>query len=257
VLDQFALLDRAQTYNANILTDIRDYRREVDRSQRVLNRERNARRDAVAELSSLKSQIRSSIASDKQRYHGLRAKVRQLIEARRQAEIRASRRIAERQRQLQAAAQAQAADVNDIGGMVAATPSAGDTGGSSSDAVAPPPSSAAQAAVQSALSQLGVPYVWGGSSPGSGFDCSGLVSWAYGQQGIGLPHFTGALWNSGTHVSSSDLAPGDLVFYNGLNHVGMYIGSGNFVEAPHTGDVVKISSMGARSGFVGAVRISG
>jgi peptidoglycan DL-endopeptidase CwlO len=120
----------------------------------------------------------------------------------------------------------------------------------------PAPSSVGQAAVNAALSQLGTPYVWGGSAPG-GFDCSGLVSWAYGQNGISLPHYTGSLWAMGTHISASELAPGDLVFYNGLNHVGMYIGNGSFVEAPHTGDVVKITSMGARSGFVGAVRISG
>ena len=105
--------------------------------------------------------------------------------------------------------------------------------------------------------ELGTPYVWGGAAPG-GFDCSGLVSWAYAQAGLGgLPHFTGALWASGTHISSGELAPGDLVFYNGLNHVGMYIGGGNFVEAPHTGDVVKITSMASRSGFVGAVRVTG
>ena len=102
------------------------------------------------------------------------------------------------------------------------------------------------------------PYVWGGAAPG-GFDCSGLVSWAYAQAGLGgLPHFTGALWNSGTHITSqSDLAPGDLVFFHGLGHVGMYIGGGNFVHAPHTGDVVKISNLAGYSGYDGAVRISG
>ena len=105
VLEQFALLDRAQSYNASILTDIRDYRKDVDASQRVLNRERNARRDTVAELQSLKGQIKSSIAADKRRYNGLRAKVRRLIEERRQAEIAASRRVAEQQRRLQAAAE--------------------------------------------------------------------------------------------------------------------------------------------------------
>ena len=109
----------------------------------------------------------------------------------------------------------------------------------------PAPSTAGEAAANFALGQLGTPYVWGGAAPG-GFDCSGLVSWAYAQAGRGgLPHFTGALWNSGTHISSqSDLAPGDLVFFHGLGHVGMYIGGGNFVHAPHTGDVVKISNLG-------------
>jgi peptidoglycan DL-endopeptidase CwlO len=255
VLEQFQLLDRAQTYNASILTDIRGYQKDVDASQRTLNRERNARRDAVAELTSLKGQIRASLASDKQRYSGLKAKVRRLIDERKQAEIEASRRAAERARLLQSAASSQPVAVNDIGGVSGTSTSSGSSDPGVSVPV-PAPSSVGQAAVNSALSQLGTPYVWGGSAPG-GFDCSGLVSWAYGQNGISLPHYTGSLWAMGTHISPSELAPGDLVFYNGLNHVGMYIGNGSFVEAPHTGDVVKISSMSARSGLVGAVRISG
>ena len=252
VLEQFALLDRAQSYSASILTDIRDYRKDVDRSQRVLNRERNARRDTVAELQSLRGQIQGSIAANKQRYGGLRAKVRRLIEERRQAELAASQRAAERARLLQAAAVEQPVAVNDIGGVAADDPS--DPGAS---VPVPPPSTVGEAAANIALGQLGVPYSWGGASP-SGFDCSGLVSWAYASAGIGgLPHFTGALWNSGTHISSSDLAPGDLVFFHGLSHVGLYIGGGNFVHAPHTGDVVKISNLASYSGYVGAVRISG
>jgi cell wall-associated NlpC family hydrolase len=251
VLEQFALLDRANSYNASILTDIRDYQTQVDRSQRALNRERNTRRDNVAELKSLRSQIDSSIASEKRRYRGLRLKVRRLIDERRAAEKAASLRIAEQTRLLQAASTAPPA-VDFVAGAPAgpsATPGATPT--------APPPSTLGEAAVSEALKELGTPYVWGGAAPG-GFDCSGLVSWAYAQAGLGgLPHFTGALWASGTHITSSELAPGDLVFYNGLNHVGMYIGGGNFVEAPHTGDVVKISSMSARSGFVGAVRVTG
>jgi cell wall-associated NlpC family hydrolase len=251
VLEQFSLLDRAQSYNASILTDIRDYRAVVDRSQRVLNRERNARRETVAELASLQQQIKDSVAAEKQRYNGLRAKVRRLIEERRQAEIAASRRVAEAQRRLQAASTTQAVAVNDIGGVS----STSDPGVS---VPLPAPSTLGEAAANIALGQLGTPYVWGGGSPG-GFDCSGLVSWAYGQAGLGgLPHFTGALWNSGTHISSqADLAPGDLVFFHGLGHVGMYIGGGNFVHAPHSGDVVKISNLGSYGGYVGAVRISG
>ena len=249
VLEQFALLDRANSYNASILTDIRDYQKQVDQSQRTLNRERNTRRDNVAVLKSLKAQIDNSIAADKRRYSGLRLKVRRLIDERRAAEKAASLRAAEATRQLQAQSTAPPAVATVVG-----APAAADTGATPT---APPPSTLGEAAVSMALKELGTPYVWGGAAPG-GFDCSGLVSWAYAQAGLGgLPHFTGALWASGTHISSSELAPGDLVFYNGLNHVGMYIGGGNFVEAPHTGDVVKISSMSSRSGFVGAVRVTG
>jgi cell wall-associated NlpC family hydrolase len=248
VLEQFALLDRANSYNASILTDIRDYQKQVDQSQRALNHERNTRRDNVAELRSLKSQIDSSIAADKQRYQGLRQKVRRLIDERRAAERAASLRIAEATRRLQAASN-DPPPVAFVAGAPSADPGATPT--------APPPSSLGAAAVNAALQELGTPYVWGGAAPG-GFDCSGLVSWAYGQAGLGgLPHFTGALWATGTHISSSELAPGDLVFFNGLNHVGMYIGGGNFVHAPHTGDVVKISSMSSHGGFVGAVRVTG
>ncbi len=255
VLEQFQLLDRAQTYNASILTDIRSYQKAVDASQKTLNHERNQRRDAVSELTSLKGQIQSSIASDKRRYSGLKAKVRRLIDARKQAEVEASRRAAERARLLQSQASTQPVVANDIGGVSGSSTSTGSSDPGVSVPV-PAPSTVGQAAVNSALSQLGTPYVWGGSAPG-GFDCSGLVSWAYGQNGISLPHYTGSLWAMGTHISASELAPGDLVFYNGLNHVGMYIGNGSFVEAPHTGDVVKITPMSSRSGFVGAVRISG
>ena len=107
-----------------------------------------------------------------------------------------------------------------------------------------------------AMRYLGVPYVWGGSSP-SGFDCSGLVMYAYGQMGVSLPHSTYALWGMGVAVSQDQLQAGDLVFFDGLGHMGIYIGGGQFIHAPHTGDVVKISSITGwyASTYVGARRI--
>ena len=103
---------------------------------------------------------------------------------------------------------------------------------------------------------LSVPYVWGGSTP-RGFDCSGLVVYVFAQIGISLPHSTYALWNVGTPVSRDQLQPGDLVFFNGLGHMGIYIGGGQFIHAPHTGDVVKISSMSGyySSAYMGARRV--
>jgi cell wall-associated NlpC family hydrolase len=110
-------------------------------------------------------------------------------------------------------------------------------------------------ALRLAMSKLGRPYVWGAAGPTT-FDCSGLTMWAYKQVGINLPHYTGSQWNAGTHVSLSQLQPGDLVFfYSDLHHMGMYIGGGMMIHAPQTGDVVKISPMAGRP-FAGGVRVA-
>ncbi len=109
-------------------------------------------------------------------------------------------------------------------------------------------------AARIALSFQGVPYVWGGASP-SGFDCSGLASYAYAQIGKSVPHYTYAIWGQFPQVPSDQLQAGDLVFFSGLGHMGIYIGGGNFVHAPQTGDVVRVQSLASRSGnYVGAVR---
>lgn len=106
-----------------------------------------------------------------------------------------------------------------------------------------------------ALTQQLRPYVWGAAGPTT-FDCSGLVMWAYQKVGISLPHYTGDQWTAGTHVSREDLRPGDLVFfYSDLHHVGIYIGGGMMVHAPHTGDVVRVAPLGNRP-FAGGVRIA-
>ena len=114
-------------------------------------------------------------------------------------------------------------------------------------------------AVSIAEGFLGVPYVWGGASPEYGFDCSGLVMYVYEQLGIHLSHFSGAQWSEGTRIPLEELAPGDLVFFHpgasGPGHVGIYIGGNNFIHAPHSGDVVRISSLYEYSAsYVGAVR---
>jgi cell wall-associated NlpC family hydrolase len=113
--------------------------------------------------------------------------------------------------------------------------------------IAPGGNSIGTQAVALALRFLGVPYVWAGSSP-TGFDCSGLTMYVYGQLGIRLTHFTGSQLYEGRPVTQSLLQPGDLVFFHadarGIpHHEGMYIGNGQFVHAPHSGDVVKISSL--------------
>ena len=108
------------------------------------------------------------------------------------------------------------------------------------------------------MQYLGIPYVWGGASPVSGFDCSGFIMYVYAQVGVSLPHHAASQYNYGVPVSSDDLQPGDLVFFNGLGHAGIYIGGGQFIHAPHTGDVVKISSLSDSwyaATYVGARRI--
>jgi len=109
-------------------------------------------------------------------------------------------------------------------------------------------------ALQAALSKRGDPYVWGAAGP-SQFDCSGLVLWAYAQEGISLPHYTGDQWNSGVHVARADLEPGDLVFFfPNISHVGMYVGNGLMVDAPDFGETVRVEPI-YWNNFVGAVRI--
>jgi peptidoglycan DL-endopeptidase CwlO len=123
--------------------------------------------------------------------------------------------------------------------------------------VPPPPApTVAERAVKLARTQLGVPYVYGGASPG-GFDCSGLVMWVYGRLGIALPHNAAALYSTGRPVSASQMRPGDLVFFHGLGHVGIYIGNGRMIHAPQTGESVEIETLGERSGAIeGARRVA-
>jgi cell wall-associated NlpC family hydrolase len=125
----------------------------------------------------------------------------------------------------------------------------------------PPTNTLGGQAVSLAYQFLGVPYVWGGASP-LGFDCSGLTMYVYGQLGIKLGHYTGFQYYEGLRVPRDQLQPGDLVFFHANSagvpqHEGMYIGNGSFIQAPQTGDVVKISSLFETRyalGYVGAVR---
>jgi cell wall-associated NlpC family hydrolase len=108
--------------------------------------------------------------------------------------------------------------------------------------------------VAAAESRVGDPYVWGAAGP-SAFDCSGLVMWAYAQVGISLPHFSGGQYADTTHISMSQLEPGDLVFpADPGQHVAMYVGGGMIVEAPYTGATVHVIPLS--SWFVLASRVA-
>lgn len=110
-------------------------------------------------------------------------------------------------------------------------------------------------AAKVALKAVGVPYRWGGASPASGFDCSGLVYWAYGRNGVSLPHSSYALYGLGRPVRRSALKAGDVLFFSGLGHVGLYIGRGRMVHAPQSGRTVEVVALrGSYYGRLAGVR---
>jgi peptidoglycan DL-endopeptidase CwlO len=168
-----------------------------------------------------------------------------------------------------AAAAAAASVANAVGGPAsgaAATKAADQAGGGYTGPVSGSSGgdAAQAAAVQAALSQLGVPYVWGGEQPGVGFDCSGLVQWAWSQAGVYIPRTTETQWPSLQHVSLDSLEPGDLLYYynldgdNQVDHVVMYVGSGPYgsdtiIQAPYTGATVQYAPL-FTEGLIGAAR---
>jgi len=223
----------------------------VQARERQLHQLKLKREQTVREAAARKQQRASELAQQKRLLASIHSSISQL-QAQEAARERAARAAAEARLKAELAArkaQEQAA-------------AAQTTQSSSAPTIAPPPpvsvptgggSGAGHAAAASiALRYLGVPYVYGGASP-SGFDCSGLVMYVYAQLGISLPHYTVAQWNATQPVSSP--APGDLVFFNGLGHVGIYIGGGRFVNAPHTGSVVRIDSISSFGGYDGARRV--
>jgi peptidoglycan DL-endopeptidase CwlO len=120
------------------------------------------------------------------------------------------------------------------------------------------PPTRAERAVSFAVEAVGIPYRWGGESPASGFDCSGLVRWAYGRVGIDLPHNSYALYNVGRRVNDARMEEGDILFFEGLGHVGLYLGRGRMVHAPQSGrnvEVVRLASTNYGTRLVGARRV--
>ena len=110
-------------------------------------------------------------------------------------------------------------------------------------------------AVQIANHLTGIPYRWGGASPRAGFDCSGLVRYVYGKVGIDLPHHAASQYGHGRRVSRGSLRAGDLVFFSGLGHVGIYAGSGKFIHAPRRGATVRWSRLSSHGSYYGARRL--
>jgi cell wall-associated NlpC family hydrolase len=127
------------------------------------------------------------------------------------------------------------------------------------NAVLPAPApTRAERALRAALDVVGTPYRWGGESPATGFDCSGLVRWSYSRVGVDLPHNSYALYGEGRRVRETRMEPGDILFFEGLGHVGLYVGNGRMVHSPETGrnvEVVRLSTTNYGARLVGARRV--
>ena len=231
-----------------VLTDVKRFRAQVRERRARLKHARARQAQLVAERAAHKASIQSRLAERRSLLSSIHQEIAQIraAEARRQAEL-------ERQ------ARARLAQPQPL--IPELTASAQTAPGTSPAPAAPAPVPAPAPSryggvVGIAMQYLGTPYVYGGASPG-GFDCSGFVMYVFSQIGVSLPHNAAAQYGSGTPVDRSQLQPGDLVFFNGLGHVGIYVGGGSFIHSPHTGDVVKISSISGwyASTWVGARRL--
>jgi cell wall-associated NlpC family hydrolase len=236
MLTRIDAVDRVGQQDSLVLSQVTHLRREVQHHQQVLKRAHAEQTQVVAQRAAARASIQSQLGQRRALLSSIHSEIATLRaqEAARQAALA---------RQAQAAQQAAstAAIVSTVGGGGIAAP--------------PPPTHGG--VVGYAESQLGKPYVWGGASPSTGFDCSGLVMWSFAQIGVSLPHNAAAQYGYGSPVSRGDLQAGDLVFFDGLGHVGIYVGGNTFIHAPHTGDVVKYSSLTGwyASTYVGARRI--
>jgi cell wall-associated NlpC family hydrolase len=287
--DLLSRLDAAQAISTNdhkLAVQTTAARNRYARVARETLATEQRRAAAVTALASKRQQIESMLGERKRLLASIQSQITALKaeEARRQAILaaQARARLAREQAALLARQQAQAAAAHAAAAQAAAAkaaaaqsaaaqraaasgPASVQAAGTTpaTTAAAPPPVPAPSAltagghpqAATIAMQYLGVPYVWGGGSP-SGFDCSGLVQYVFAQLGIALPHYAAAQFGFGQPVSRDQLQPGDLVFFDGLGHVGIYIGGGQMIHAPHTGDVVKISPLSDfGSSYVGARRI--
>jgi peptidoglycan DL-endopeptidase CwlO len=242
LIERVDTVNRVSDQSGRVLKEVRKYRSAV-RTRRVKLKEAHVEQARlVAERAAQKASIEGQLAQRQQMLSSIKSEIGRLQEQERA-----------RQAQLEAAARARLASPQT--GLEVLAASSGSIDSTDQPLPAAPPGRYG-GVVGIAMQYLGTPYVYGGASPG-GFDCSGFVMYVFGQIGVSLPHNAAAQYGYGTPVSRSQLQPGDLVFFNGLGHDGIYIGGGQFIHSPHTGDVVKISSISGwySSTWVGARRL--
>jgi cell wall-associated NlpC family hydrolase len=240
LISRIDTVDRVSDQSADVLNQVKVFRAKVKHERARLQTAHVQQAKLVAERSAEKASIQGQLASRQQLLSSIKSQISEM-------------QAAEQARQAQLAAQARARLAST--GATVLNASAGAVTSPQPAPVYAPPSKYG-GVVGIAMQYLGTPYVYGGASP-SGFDCSGFVMYVFNQIGVSLPHNAAAQYGSGMPVSRDQLQAGDLVFFNGLGHVGIYIGGGQFIHSPHTGDVVKISSLTGwySSTFVGARRL--
>jgi cell wall-associated NlpC family hydrolase len=242
LIDGLETVSRVSEQDSKVLSDVIKFRTDMREARARLQKARGQQARLVAERAAHKSSIEGQLGERQRLLSSIKSEIVaiQAAERRRQAEL---------ERQARARLTAPQPLIPELAATADPT-----TSGSSPLPAAPP--STHGGVVGIAMQYLGIPYVYGGASP-SGFDCSGFIMYVYAQVGVSLPHNAAAQYGYGTPVDRSQLQPGDLVFFNGLGHAGIYIGGGSFIHAPHTGDVVKISSMSGwyTATYVGARRL--
>jgi peptidoglycan DL-endopeptidase CwlO len=197
---------------------------------------------ALTSASASRQAALATVAAQEQTLAQVKGQIATLVAAQQAAEQAAQ--YAAFKKRVAATAPAHTPTVSSPGAPVPAPPVVAASGG-------------AAEAVAAAETQIGVPYHWGGESPGVGFDCSGLTQWSWGRAGVSIPRTAQAQYNAIEHVSLAALEPGDLLFWGGgagdITHVAMYVGGGQVIHAPETGELVRIQSIW-NSGLVGAGR---
>ncbi len=247
LLDRLDAVERVSAQDARVLREVKSFRAQVIQRKGRLERAQKAQVQVVADKASQRRSIEGQLAERQRLLASIKDQISELEAAERRRQDRLAAQARARLRLTRQQPQSQTTEPQ---ALMQSDPVA--------EAIAPAPDARYGGAVGIAMQYLGIPYKWGGASPETGFDCSGFTMYVFAQLGVSLPHHAATQYTLGTAVSKDQLQPGDLVFFNGLGHMGMYIGGGQFIHSPRTGDVVKISSLSdswyART-WVGARRL--